>query len=391
MNEYKTPGVYVEDINTLPPSVAQVETSVPVFIGYTEKAINTKGESIANTPVLVQSLSEYIQYFGQTASSNPDNYCLYDSVELFYSNGGGKLYIISVGDYLSPVMLTTLSDALTLSKKITVTLIAIPDAVNLASEQEFYSLQNQMLSVCAELTDRFAVLDTRRPTGNIISDSDTFRNNITNDNLKWGAVYYPWLKLVSGKEVPPSGAICGIYAKVDSERGVWKAPANVAVNGIIALTVLVDSINADKLNIDVNNGKSINTIRYFEGKGFLVWGARTLAGNDNEWRYVSVRRFFIMIEQSVKQSTAWAVFEPNDSNTWVRIRGEIENYLFNLWRNGALQGAKTQEACYVRCGINETMTNLDILEGRLIIEIGLAVVRPAEFIILRFSHKVQVS
>ena len=143
--------------------------------------------------------------------------------------------------------------------------------------------------------------------------------------------------------------------------------------------------------MDATAGKSINAIRAFVGKGTLVWGARTLAGNDNEWRYVSVRRFFNMVEESIKKSTYWAVFEPNDANTWVKVRGMIENFLTQKWREGALAGATTKDAFFVRCGLGVTMNAQDILEGRMNVEIGMAVVRPAEFIILKFSHKLQTS
>lgn len=141
------------------------------------------------------------------------------------------------------------------------------------------------------------------------------------------------------------------------------------------------------LNIDATTGKSINAIRSFAGKGPLVWGARTLAGNDNEWRYISVRRLFITIEESVKKATAFAVFEPNDASTWLKVKGMIDSYLYTLWERGALRGAKAEEAYFVNVGLNKTMTQDDILNGKLIVEIGLAAVRPAEFIILRFSHK----
>jgi phage tail sheath protein FI len=127
------------------------------------------------------------------------------------------------------------------------------------------------------------------------------------------------------------------------------------------------------------------------GKGTLVWGARTLAGNDNEWRYVSVRRFFNTVEESVKKSTYWAVFEPNDANTWVKVRGMIEAYLNQKWREGALVGAKPEDAFFVRCALGVTMSAQDILEGRMNVEIGMAIVRPAEFIVLKFSHKLQTS
>jgi hypothetical protein len=145
------------------------------------------------------------------------------------------------------------------------------------------------------------------------------------------------------------------------------------------------------LNVDATSGKSINAIRTFTGKGTLVWGARTLAGNDNEWRYIPVRRLYIFIEESVKKATEFVVFEPNDANTWLRAKTMIENFLSKLWRDGALAGAKPEEAFFVRVGLGQTMSAQDILEGRLIIEIGLAAVRPAEFIILKFSHKLQES
>ena len=153
----------------------------------------------------------------------------------------------------------------------------------------------------------------------------------------------------------------------------------------------LDSDDTDSLNVDATAGKSINAIRAFVGKGTLIWGARTLAGNDNEWRYISVRRFFNMVEESVKKSTYWAVFEPNDANTWVKVRGMIESYLTQKWREGALAGATTKDAFFVRCGLGTTMSSQDILEGRMYVEIGMAVVRPAEFIILKFYHKLQTS
>ncbi len=186
--------------------------------------------------------------------------------------------------------------------------------------------------------------------------------------------------------LPPSGSVAGVYAAIDRTRGVWKAPANVSINSIIGPVVKIDSHDQEDLNVHTT-GKSVNAIRSFTGKGTLVWGSRTLAGNDNEWRYVPVRRFFIMVEESTKKATEPFVFEPNDANTWVKVRSMIENFLILQWRAGALQGAKPNDAFFVHVGLGETMTELDILEGRMIVEIGMAVVRPAEFIILRFSHK----
>ena len=191
--------------------------------------------------------------------------------------------------------------------------------------------------------------------------------------------------------LPPSAAMAGIYARVDRERGVWKAPANVGVLAVLGPVAKVTNDDQDLLNVDPTGGKSINAIRDFTGKGTLVWGARTLAGNDNEWRYVAVRRLFIMIEESAKKATAFAVFEPNDQSTWLKVKAMIEGYLYGLWQQGAFAGAKPEAAYYVHVGLGTTMTPQDVLEGRMIVEIGVAAVRPAEFIVLRFSHKLQTA
>ena len=190
--------------------------------------------------------------------------------------------------------------------------------------------------------------------------------------------------------LPPSGAVAGVYAAVDRTRGVWKAPANVSVADVSGVAVKINDQMQEDLNV-TSTGKSVNAIRAFAGKGSLIWGARTLAGNDNEWRYVPVRRFFNMAEESIKKATEPFVFESNDRGTWVRVRAMIENFLTVQWRQGALAGAVTQQAFFVKVGLGETMTAQDILEGRMIVEIGMAAVRPAEFIILRFSHKMAES
>ena len=191
--------------------------------------------------------------------------------------------------------------------------------------------------------------------------------------------------------MPPSGAIAGLYARVDEDRGVWKSPANLSLSLVSEPAINITNDLNDSLNIDPGSGKFVNAIRKFNGKGTLVWGARTLAGNDNEWRYISVRRFFNFVEESVKEATSAFVFEPNDANTWVKVGSMIENFLILQWRDGALAGAKPEHAFYVSVGINQTMTAEDILNGYMIVEIGMAVVRPAEFIVLRFSHKMQES
>ncbi|MCA9693558.1 MAG: phage tail sheath family protein, partial [Myxococcales bacterium] len=173
------------------------------------------------------------------------------------------------------------------------------------------------------------------------------------------------------------------------ERGVWKAPANVSLSSVLGPVEKITDAAQERLNVDPIAGKSINAIRAFAGRGTLIWGARTLAGNDNEWRYVPVRRLFITIEESTRKATAFAVFEPNDATTWLKVKGMIESYLYGLWERGALAGATPDAAFFVNVGLGTTMTAQDVLEGRMNVAIGVAAVRPAEFIILRFSHKLQ--
>ena len=187
--------------------------------------------------------------------------------------------------------------------------------------------------------------------------------------------------------LPPCPAIAGIYARVDASRGVWKAPANVSVSGVVGPVRIIDNASQESMNVDTVAGKSINAIRAFTGKGTLVWGARTLAGNDNEWRYVPVRRLFNMVEESVQKATNFAVFEPNTPFTWLKLKTMIESYLESLWKQGALFGETKEVAYFVNVGLGQTMTEADINNGIMNIEIGLAAVRPAEFIILTFSHK----
>lgn len=232
----------------------------------------------------------------------------------------------------------------------------------------------------------------------INSVDNLFKSALMNKDIAEQQLFaqHPWFKgLVTRLEretalVPPSGAIAGVYASVDRTRGVWKAPANVSLNAVAGPAIKLEDRDQEPLNIHPT-GKSINVIRAFTGKGILVWGARTLAGNDNEWKYVPVRRFFTFAEESIRKATEPFVFEPNNANTWVRVKAMIENFLTLQWRAGALAGAKPEQAFYVKLGLNETMTALDILEGRMIVEVGMAAVRPAEFIILRFSHLMQES
>lgn len=189
--------------------------------------------------------------------------------------------------------------------------------------------------------------------------------------------------------LPPSAAIAGIYARTDRNTGVWKAPANTGINALNQPYRSISDEAQGRLNVDPTSGKSVNAIRTFTGLGTLVWGARTLAGNDNEWRYVNVRRLFIFIEESIQKATQFAVFESNTNGTWQKVKTMIESFLFGLWQQGALAGPDPQSAYFVQVGLGKTMTPNDVLSGKMIVEIGVAAVRPAEFIVLKFSHQLQ--
>lgn len=503
LTSLKTPGVYIDEVPKFPPSVASVETAIPAFIGYTERAVKEKVDLHADGKVAVvriSSFAEYFEYFGDAPEQavsvtvqntddvyepvsvsveTPSGYRMYYAVRMFYANGGGPCYIVSVGSYKDDgsvdieEMGTNDGGAggLDLVKKIDeVTILVFPDASGLATVESglaegadanaiaeakkqdnaaYYSIFNQGLQQSRSLMDRVTLIDPRNEEFRVAAGA--LRNaSLDSPSLKYGAAYTPWLRtlynyrttddsitltiltppagdppaggstatetltdakadathsaritnafltklnnLLSRERVvlPPSSAIAGIYAATDNTRGVWKAPANVTIADIIEPVQKISDEDQRDLNIH-DTGKSINAIRSFTGKGTLVWGARTLAGNDNEWKYVSVRRFFNMVEESTKKATEPFVFEPNDANTWVKVQAMIENYLNTLWRVGALQGAKPEHAYYVSVGLGKTMTPLDVIEGRMIVEIGMAVVRPAEFIVLRFSHKMPES
>lgn len=454
MNNYKTPGVYIEEIPKLPPSIASVETAIPVFVGYTEKATRKEENDLIHLPLRITSPFEYDRYFGGAVKetglrvsidtthtpakingtiTNPSPYMMYHSIQAFYMNGGGPCYIVSIGDYSSGLVdLAELQSGLAdVAKVDEITLIVFPDGQGIPSAGDYYALQKEAMDQCAKLQDRFTVMDVWIDPDDTVDNPQVFRNaNFgTIDIKKYGAAYYPPLMMRFDYEyntdeveivldgatmtmeelkgandaffnqakaainaiemrMPASPSVVGIYARVDNARGVWKAPANEGVDYAIRPLIKITDDDQAGLNVDAVAGKSINAIRSFIGRGpAVVWGARTLAGNDNEWRYVSVRRFFNMVEESTKNATIQFVFEPNDINTWTRVKSMIQNYLILQWRAGALMGVTPEEAFFVRIGLNETMSELDIWEGRMIVEIGMAVVRPAEFIILKFSHK----
>ncbi|HAD96310.1 MAG TPA: phage tail protein [Cryomorphaceae bacterium] len=190
--------------------------------------------------------------------------------------------------------------------------------------------------------------------------------------------------------LPPASAMAGVYTMVDNNRGVWKAPANVSLSSVIAPSVNISHAEQEDLNTPLN-GKAVNALRTFIGEGILVWGARTLDGNSNDWRYINVRRTMIMLEQSIKAACQAYVFEPNVANTWITIKGMIENFLSGIWKQGGLAGAKPNDAYSVSVGLGSTMTSEDILEGIMRVTVLVAISRPAEFIEMTFQQQMQKS
>lgn len=238
-----------------------------------------------------------------------------------------------------------------------------------------------IISHCENMRFRFAVLDSERE----VSDSATLDPRTTIGDTQFAAFYYPWIQVADPqtgalKYVPPGGYALGIYARTDTERGVFKAPANETVRGAVDLRFDIN----DKAQ-DVLNPRGVNAIRRFPGRGIRVWGARTLSSN-GLWKYVSVRRLFIFLERSIYEGTQWVVFEPNDDRLWARVTDTVRLFLRTQWREGALFGRTEKEAFFITCD-RSTMTQDDILNGRLICEIGIAPVRPAEFVVFRiFQH-----
>ncbi|ELZ04082.1 phage tail sheath protein FI [Natrialba chahannaoensis JCM 10990] len=252
-----------------------------------------------------------------------------------------------------------------------ISIVCVPD------ENDVTGLTDALVAHCENMGERFAILQAPQNPGPV-SEMETPVDST------YAAYYYPWLTVldpVTNREklAPPGGHIAGIYARSDAQHGVHKAPANEVVRGIVGLQHEIT-----KGEQDVLNPKGINCIRSFQGRGIRVWGARTTS-SDPEWKYLNVRRLFLFIEQSIDEGTQWSVFEPNDKDLWARIRQSAENFLTTVWREGGLQGSTADEAFYVRCG-EETMTQDDIDNGRLIVEIGVAPVKPAEFVIFRISQ-----
>jgi phage tail sheath protein FI len=245
------------------------------------------------------------------------------------------------------------------------------------NENDINGLTGAVIEHCELMKDRFAIIQTAEnadPIGNLVPPTDS----------KYAAIYYPWIKVIDpvtniNKKVPPGGHMAGVYARSDTERGVHKAPANEKIRGVTGLQFPIT-----KGDQEILNPRGINCIRAFRGRGIRVWGARTIS-SDSLWKYINVRRLFLFLEESIEEGTQWVVFEPNDEKLWARVKQTISQFLTGVWKSGALMGTTAEEAFFVKCD-RTTMTQDDIDNGRLIVLIGVAPVKPAEFVIFRIAQ-----
>ncbi len=327
--------------------------------------------------------------------SNPSVFNFVAGVNGFYDNGGGKAYV-----YLMGVKDTDTSIRENQADKLG--LYAFDDCDDMALHVApglTFNQQREMLEHCETRKDRFALLD-----GPLVSTGDM---EIPGSAKGYGAIYVPWVKVMkpswyTGEQdiaiagplrrkvqkaeknelfVPPSGHVAGMYARVDTERGVHKAPANEILMGITGLTQKINAIEQGQYN-----DRGINVIRIFKDRGIRVWGARTLATkSDPSWKYINVRRLFIMVEQSILGGVQWSVFEPNDQGLWKKLTRDVKAYLMRVWRSGALFGTTPEEAFYVKCD-SETNPRYLIDAGQVNVQVGMCPVKPAEFVVFSIGQ-----
>jgi phage tail sheath protein FI len=397
---YLSPGVYVEEVDRGSKPIEAVGTNTVGFLG--ESMMGP-----ANQPVLVTNWSQFVKTFGDFTQSTHMAHAVYG----FFNNGGSRCFVVNVGAPASldiepaaaapapaggekkegekaPAKKATEApnrDALFIGKDNgpgartglkcfeeidEISLVAAPGVISPA-------VQDAILTHCEVRKDRFAILDSPEAIQGGVDKLARPRDS------KYGAYYFPWIQVYDPERgnvfVPPSGHVAGVYARTDNERGVHKAPANEIVRGALGLKYTIS-----KGEQDILNPKGINCIRMMQGGGIRIWGARTLS-SDPSWRYINVRRLFIMVETSIERATQWVVFEPNDHRLWKRVTRTISAFLTLVWRQGALFGETPEKAFYVKCD-EETNPPETIDVGQLIVEIGLCPVKPAEFVIFRIGQ-----
>ncbi|WP_338862438.1 phage tail sheath family protein [Mycetohabitans rhizoxinica] len=408
---YDWPGVYVEEERGLSLAITSGATAVPVIaydLGDQNKDKNkASNQELISAPTRIDSWMAFmnlpnVQTAAENEAKDPKNpltkhlvdYPLYVALKTYFDNGGGYCYVCPTngkGDN---------SDTLikTVSELDDVTLIVQAGGPKLAD-----AVFTPGTGLCAEGKSRFAILD-----GPSIKLDTNPSNSMTKDYpySSYAAAYYPplqanWATYVTTdkgtqkdvqviKDIPVSAAVAGAYCSVDRDRGVWKAPANVPLRGGVVPKFVVSDATQGIYN---QYTKPLNIIRCFQTGVPLVWGARTLAEDSEKerWRYVPVRRLFSAAEKDIKRAMAFAVFEPNNQPTWEKVRAAIDAYLHGIWKAGGLMGTKPEEAYFVRLGLGVTMTQAEIDEGKMIVQVGMAPVFPAEFIILRFTQDMHVA
>lgn len=398
MPDYRSPGVYVEEIDSGARPIEAVGTSTAGFVGVAPRTDVGIGDAVA-----INNWSQFVRTF-VPAGLKPEELAklagndLANAVYGFFLNGGSRCYIGAIAKNAPLKGKGAGLDALGLIDEIAV--IAAPGRTDIAS-------YNDLVESAQLLGDRIAVLDAPQTASDVEqltrvatlpepkadSGGGGGGGGGTKTGLRppendkgFGAFYFPWLRVRDALDpgqivsAPPSGHIAGIYARTDAERGVHKAPANIVVRGALGLTQLVSTAEQGVLN-----PAGVNCIRFFTREGIRVWGARTIAPAANNWRYLNVRRLFNMIEESIAISTRWVVFEPNDRTLWKAIQRDVSAFLTLQWRQGALAGARPQDAFFVKC--DEETNPPDVIDaGQVVIMIGIAPVKPAEFVIFRIGQ-----
>ncbi|MFE7113546.1 phage tail sheath family protein [Streptomyces sp. NPDC057575] len=425
------PGVYVTERSSGVRMIVGVGTSTPAFLGYTEVPDNGAGEratppfnaSERVVPQPVRGWQEFADRYSVTElgeelaallkKRNDDQeltsaelkriqvlqrcFTLAEAVYGFFANGGTSCYVIGFLTADQPVTETALAGDIEkrtglagLETVPEVTMVTVPSLWDMTVAATANStppqpdlptgkaLIDKVLAHCTELRNRLAVVDA--PPAQSADAVKEFVDTLAapdTDEAAYTALYYPWVNVqgVDGipRTVPPSGHLAGVWARTDAERGVFKAPANQNLRGVLDIpTLLTDDQNGEL------NAKGVNCLRVFPGRGLLVWGARTRSGS-RDWRYLNVRRLVSFLSDSIQQSSTWAVFEPNDDRLWAALRHSVVSFLTDQWRQGALLGRTPDEAFYVICdGTNNTQTTIDA--GQVVCDIGVAPVRPAEFV-----------
>jgi phage tail sheath protein FI len=379
---YTTPGIYVEEVSGGPKPLEAAGTSTAGFVG---RAPNATAR--LNEPVAINNWSQFVKEFaqGREVKSTPLSLAVYG----FFENGGRRCFVVNIGDSPSLLGSGPRREGLDLLREVDeVAIVAAPGFTDPGS-------YNALLTHAEQMQDRVAVLDAPEDatveqlcevgTVSVAPDGPHRSKGHRARDSKYGAYYFPWVSMYDPFDrkklvnAPPSGHMSGIYARVDGTRGVHKPPANEVVN---AAEGLATPLTREELG--VLNQCGVNCIRFFPRDGIKVWGARTLS-SDPEWRYLNVRRLFCMVEESIAQGTRWVVFEPNDLSLQRAVIRDLSAFLRRLWRDGALVGRTEQEAFFVKCDA-ETNPPEVVDAGQLVAVIGIAPVKPAEFIIFRIGQ-----